>query len=287
MSLLSPGLQAFLAVAERRSVHRAAKQLGLSQTGVTQRLRAMERELSVTLFTRSRRGMLPTPEGEALLQYCRSARDLEGPILAKIGGGGVQESVSICISGPSSLMRSRIIPACLPVMQKYPELLLRFKISDTNIFLDDLKSGEAQIAVLAPELLPRELDSKLLKPDRFVMLGTRSWLNRPLQEVVAQERIIDFDPEDQITFNYLRRFRLLEHVRPGRHFVNNNEALASMIEAGLGYGVLTDDFAKRFLQRCDLVLLNQGKFYERRLAIAWYARPAAPAYWRALISAIN
>ncbi|HTL13188.1 MAG TPA: LysR family transcriptional regulator, partial [Bdellovibrionota bacterium] len=66
MSLLSPQLQAFSAIVRTGTVHGAARQLGLTQTGVTQRIRALENTLSATLFVRSRKGMSPTSEGEAL-----------------------------------------------------------------------------------------------------------------------------------------------------------------------------------------------------------------------------
>ena len=78
MRLLSHNLQAFIAVVEQSTVHGAAKQVNLTQTGVTQRIRALESDLQTTLFLRSRKGMKLTREGEALLRYCRGAVDLEG-----------------------------------------------------------------------------------------------------------------------------------------------------------------------------------------------------------------
>jgi LysR family transcriptional regulator (chromosome initiation inhibitor) len=78
MSLLSPNLKAFAAIVRQGTVHGAAQGLYLTQTGVTQRIRALEKELGTTLFLRSRKGMRLTQEGEALLRYCKGAEDLEG-----------------------------------------------------------------------------------------------------------------------------------------------------------------------------------------------------------------
>ena len=66
MSLLSANLQAFVSVARQGTVHGAAAELYLTQTGITQRIRAIEKELKTTLFLRSRKGMTLTQEGEAL-----------------------------------------------------------------------------------------------------------------------------------------------------------------------------------------------------------------------------
>ena len=85
MSLLHPGITAFQAIARLGTVHAAAQEIGLSQTGVTQRIRGLERDLGVTLFVRSRRGMRLTTEGEALVRWCQRVGDLEGELISFMG----------------------------------------------------------------------------------------------------------------------------------------------------------------------------------------------------------
>ena len=69
-------LESFLRVAEAGSVTRAADTLFLTQPGVTKQIRALERELGVVLFERTRRGMQLTPAGHALLDYARRSLGL-------------------------------------------------------------------------------------------------------------------------------------------------------------------------------------------------------------------
>src|SRR4051794_40835794 len=109
MSLLSPQLEAFMQIAKYKTVHAAADALYITQTAVTQRLRALESKLATTLFIRTRRGMMLTPEGEALLRYCFAAQALEGEALAKITGAAQQTEIRLVLSGPTSIMHSRII----------------------------------------------------------------------------------------------------------------------------------------------------------------------------------
>lgn len=286
MSLLSPQLEAFLAVAQSKTVHGAAKVLGITQTGVTQRLRALERSLSTTLFRRSRRGMLLTEEGETLFRYCLSAQELEAPVLAKIVGAGTSKEIRVGISGPTSIMRTRIIPPCTKLMTDFPDLLFHFKILDTERGLDDLRNGSVQFAILRPEDSPKDLDTKLLRPERYVLVGPDAWKRRSLKEIVRSERLIDFDPDDRTSYDYLRSCKLIDEVRSERHFVNNNEALAAMIEASRGYGVLTVEFAERFLQRCKISILN-NRVFERAQALAWYPRSASPKYWTRIVDVIR
>src|SRR5262245_21031595 len=104
MSLLSQNLLAFSAISRLGTVHAAATELRLTQTGVTQRIRTLEAQLATTLFIRSRKGMRLTSEGQSLLRYCRAARELEGDTLARIEGAGKERDVRVEIAGPTSIM---------------------------------------------------------------------------------------------------------------------------------------------------------------------------------------
>src|SRR5689334_15539658 len=59
---------AFLSVARERSFTRAAAQLGLSQSALSQTVRALEARLGVRLLTRSTRSVSTTEAGERLLR---------------------------------------------------------------------------------------------------------------------------------------------------------------------------------------------------------------------------
>lgn len=287
MSLLSPALEAFMAVVKHQTVHAAAEHLHLTQTAVTQRIKALEERLKTTLFVRSRRGMTLTTEGEALLHYCQAAQNLAGQTLAKIHGAGEISTVSLRLSGPSSMMRSRVIPQCVPVMQQFPNLLLHFDINDIETRHVSLHKGDCDLALLQKEHLLPEMKCKLLAPEEYVLVACPAWAKRPLAEVIRSERIIDFDLTDQLTFAYLKHFRLFNHARLERHYANRTEDLALLVAAGLGYGLLTKEFSKPYVERGELCILNDGKAYLNQMALAWFDRPQAPGYFRALVGSIT
>ena len=64
-------LNGFVAVVEAGGFRAAARQLGVSQPLLTQRLRWPEQELSVPSIERSRRGGTPAPQGHCLLPHPR------------------------------------------------------------------------------------------------------------------------------------------------------------------------------------------------------------------------
>ena len=286
MSLLSPQLEAFVAVAKLKTVHGAADELFITQTAVTQRIRTLEGKLASTLFVRTRRGMMLTPEGEALLRYCHATMELEGKALASIHGAGRESAIRFCITGPTSIMHSRVITQSFPIMRKFPNLLMQFDINDQETRIRALRSGESQLAVIQHEDVAAEMKYKLLQPEHYVLVCSKAWRHRKLKDIVNTERIIDYDPSDQMTINYLRHFHLLDFTQHERHFVNRTDMMAMMLAAGLGYGVLTLEFSQPWVKSGKLIILNSAKKYENKMVLAWYDRPEPPPYFSAIIDSI-
>ncbi|MCW5588740.1 MAG: LysR family transcriptional regulator [Legionellales bacterium] len=287
MSLLNPQLQAFQAIVKYKTVHGAASAINLTQTAVTQRIRALETKLKTTLFIRTRRGMMLTSEGEALLRYCQTIREIEGETLAKIKGVGIEADIQLNIAGPTSIMRSRIIPQCVTVAKKFPRLSLRFDINDREDYcVKSIRSGENQLAIVQQQNVLPELQTKLLKPEHYVLVCTPAWKHRKLREIITNERIIDFDPSDNLTYAYLKHYNLFDLARHDRQFANRTESLALMVTEGLGYGLLSKEFSKSYLEAGELILLNSGKFYINKISLIWYERPEPPTYFSALLNAI-
>lgn len=287
MSLLSPQLITFLAITKHKTVHAAADALHITQTGVTQRVRVLERNLKTTLFIRTRKGMVLTPEGEALLHYCQAAEHLEGLALSKIKHAAIESSIQINISGPSSIMHSRVIPNCLLLTKTFSQLLFNFDISDVEERHKSLHKGLCDFAILQPENIAKEMDYKILNPEKYVLVASYEWKNRSLKTILSEEKIIDYNPQDQMTLNYLKHFDLYQHAQRERHFANRTESIMLMITEGLGYSVLTTEFVEPYIKTKKLIVLNQSKTYENQIALAWFNRPEPPKYFSALINSMT
>ena len=61
----------FYVVANNKSISKGAEELLISQPAVTQSIRMLEGQLGVTLFVRTKKGVLLTDEGEELYKYVK------------------------------------------------------------------------------------------------------------------------------------------------------------------------------------------------------------------------
>lgn len=284
--LKSPGLETFLSICELKTVHAAAMKLGVTQAAATKRLKALEGDLEVTLFLRSRRGMSLTHEGKALLNFCKQTSELEGQFVESIKGA-IRTDVSLTLVGPTSALSTRIAKNCAELYQKYSFLRLHLQSDDHSNLVEVIRRGEADVAVVSPSLVPNEMQSKVLKPDRYVLVGPRAWRKRSLPEVLKNERIIDFYETDMTTRRYLEHFKLEKFIRKQRLFVNENEALIQFVSSGIGFATLTESVARPHILNGELVALNEGQILEDPLALVWYPRSRKLPYFEDLIRSIK
>lgn len=93
-------LRLFVAVCDHSNIGRAAAEAHIEPSAISKRIAQMETDLGVTLLTRTRRGVLPTPAGLAVLENARSVLFTMERIAADAAsfGGGLKGRVSLCAS---------------------------------------------------------------------------------------------------------------------------------------------------------------------------------------------
>jgi len=276
-----------MVVAELLNLSAAARKLGITQTGATQRIKALEQSLGATLFTRSRSGMRLTEEGRLLLRYCTEVSSLEGHFYSGIKKGAAAREVDLCIVGPMSLLAGRVVPRYRGIAHKWPNLNLRLVIDSNANRLNQLKRGSCDLAFVFPHEVGLELDSKLVKPVEYLLLSTSQWSGRPLKEILETEKLLAYHPGDTTGLDYLRTFRLLDHFKRSRFCISENITLIRVLELGLGFGVLPREIAEPLIAENRLICLNQGRSYKIPFALAWYPRREMPEYFREVVQMIK
>ena len=170
-------LQYVVAVADARHFRRAADHCAVAQPALSTQIAALEETLGVRIFERSRRGVVVTPAGEALVAQARAI------LLAC--GGLVQEARRF--QDPlAGTLRLGIIPTLAPYLlpelaarlrQDFPALVPRWLEERTDSIVAGLAEGRMDAALLALEANLEDLDWLPLGRDPFLLTVPR---NHPL-----------------------------------------------------------------------------------------------------------
>lgn len=189
--------------------------------------------------------------------------------------------------GPTSAISTRVAANVEPLYFKYPFLKLHLRSDDHANIIESIRKGVADLGIVSPESVPNEMDSKLLKPDRYLLVASKKWKGRSLSEILKSERIIDFYEADRTTRRYLEKFGLEKDVQKERLYINENEALIRMFIGGVGFGTLTEEIAKPYLVNETLITLNRGQVLEDPLALVWYPRPRRMTYFDDIVRSVK
>ena len=142
-------LRYFVAVAEELHFHRAATRLHISQPPLSQQIRALERELGVTLLARNRRRVALTAAGTGFLEDARSilaAVDRAAERARDIARGAVG---TLSLGFVGSAMFSPTLPTILRAFRtQYPDVGLVLRELPTSAQLEALLAGDLDVGVI-------------------------------------------------------------------------------------------------------------------------------------------
>jgi DNA-binding transcriptional LysR family regulator len=168
------GIETFLSVAQRRSFRRAAAELGVTPSAVSQAIRSLEARIGAALFIRTTRSVGLTEAGERFFSRAKPAFEelLAAAELAR--GLGQRPSGLLRLSVPRAVMPVLLEPLIASFCKAYPEVEVEIAASAELV---DLASGGFDAGIrLGQFVAPDMIAVPLTAPFSYAVVGSPDYL---------------------------------------------------------------------------------------------------------------
>jgi DNA-binding transcriptional LysR family regulator len=170
------GVEAFLSVAQHRSFRRAATELAVTPSAISQAVRALEARLGAVLFIRTTRSVGLTEAGERFLARARPAFE---ELVAASGAArelGQKPAGLLRLTVPRSVVPILLEPLIASFCKAYPEIEVELAASEELV---DLAAGGFDAGIRMGQFInPDMIAVRLTKPFPFAIVGSPDYLAR-------------------------------------------------------------------------------------------------------------
>lgn len=251
-------LNVFRTVMITGSVSRAAHLLGMTQSAASKLIKALEDDISLTLFERSQQRLIPTAQAYQLQQ---SVAELHGAY------GTVQRTIASLLESGHGTVTVAAIPTqattFLPIAirrlkERAPDVLVSVAVLANQPVINHVLTGQADFGCIhdvspSPDTLNEDLGEQNLVC--VAPAGHRfGRLRRITVQDLQNESLISYGPETNFGCAVDAMFAQEGLHLPVSVEVTSSAALLALVRAEVGVGIiepaaLIDEFSTRFIIR--------------------------------------
>ena len=235
----------FYYVAATLSFSEASRQLFISQSAVSQSVKTLEKKLGHTLFIRSTKKVLLTPEGELLLQHVKPALQMLDEGESLLSGDSMLKG-QLRIGASDTICRYFLIEYFRRFHQTYPDVRIKVTNSTSIGCVELLEKGQVDLIVCnAPNSrLGNHMNVKVLKDFQDIFVAEPNYFSfrhLPCSLKDLLEYPILMLSSKSTTSEYLYHtfavhdLKLLPEVE-----LNSNDLLMDLARIGLGIACIPD-----------------------------------------------
>ena len=184
-----------IVISEQNSMNRAAEMLYIAQPSLTSAIKELEREVGITIFNRSGKGVTLTADGTEFIIYARQVYQQYENLQQKYLGGAVKKKF-----GVSAQHYSFAVQAFIEMVKQFGTCDYEFAIRETKTaeVIEDVSTLRSEIGVLYLSDFNRQTMTKLFQANHLVFhkliecgVYAYVWKGNPLasQESVSFEEL--------------------------------------------------------------------------------------------------
>jgi DNA-binding transcriptional LysR family regulator len=169
-------LKTFLAVARSGNITRAAEEVHLAQSSVSDQIQSLEIELGTSLFTRSRLGLKLTPAGETFKSFAEEILLLTGEAKLAVGATAGQAVRSVSVGALETIASAKLARWLSDFQNDYPDIALRLKIASSSELLRGLEDGDIDVIFCFDNVAPdNRFSQRTISVEPLVLIAPPGW----------------------------------------------------------------------------------------------------------------
>lgn len=235
----------FYYVASTLSFSEASKKLFISQSAVSQSIKALEKKLDQSLFIRSTKRVQLTPEGEILLRHVEPAMNLikrgEAQIMDAASGGG-----QIRIGASDTICRYFLVPYLERFHKEFPNAHIKVTNQTSIRCVDLLENGQVDFIVTnSPNAyLNNMFTVKKIKRFRDVFVANDAFVSLKDKKVtfskLLEHPILMLDKKSTTSEFLHNQFQQRQLDLVPEVELSSNDLLLDLAKIGLGIAFVPD-----------------------------------------------
>ena len=233
------------------TIRGTAKAILISQPALTQRLKYMETYFGESVFIRTSKRLVPTPDGELILKHAQNVVQSEATFKNQLAASSetVQGTLSIACS---SLISQRFLPS---ILAKFTRLYPKVAIDLVTGLSENIKRGhrDYHVCIIRGEPLKGTIYQRLFD-DPLYIFDTESFPEDQLKE----RPIISFKSDDSMheAVDHWLHFHQ-DKIKPLKTItVDQIETCKQFMKEGLGMAVLPESVAEQMMDEYPHVSLT-------------------------------
>lgn len=231
----------FYVVANNNSISKGAEVLMISQPAVTQSIKNLENQLNTTLFIRTKKGIVLTPEGKELYNYIK-----EGMYYFINGTNKLEElknlkTGTIKIGASTTITENILMPYIKQFTELYPNIDIIIKNELTDNLIKELNNGNLDIVVgTKPIKEINNLSFHKIKDIHYTFISNKEE-TLSLKDIQTKKLIIQSEPSisRSIYKNFIKENNL---IIPSTIEVVSHHLLQSFVKNNQGIGFAIKEY---------------------------------------------
>ncbi|WP_372654486.1 LysR family transcriptional regulator [Halobacteriovorax sp.] len=266
-------LQTLVAVARAKSFSKAAEDLSVTQSAISQSIKNLENKIEVKLFKRSGKKVVLTPEGEKLFSLASNFLGNLGETLEEIQNDKESMSGKVRIGTLTGVGKSWLAHEMLEYAKKWEDLTVQITLGFQEDLVRAFESYQLDFLILPEESLPSVGEKTLLSEEVSTVVYPKDTdfdidpENITFEDISTLPTIL-FEQEDHLLQKWCKDiFGKFPKKLNVRYTINSHGNMLQAVQQGMGMAVVPKHVLSRSYFKDKVNTLGEkfevsnGKFY--------------------------